>query len=66
MKLLKSTALYEGCLLELWEVGLDKFEIRINGKVKATEYDLNRALETFESFKHQEVSGGLGESLAHF
>ena len=52
MKLLKSTALYKGCLLELWEVGLDKFEIRINGKVKATEYDLNRALETFESFKH--------------
>ena len=51
MNLLKSCALYEGCVLELWEVGLDKFEIRINGKVKATEYDLNRALETFEAFK---------------
>jgi hypothetical protein len=51
MNLLKTFALYEGYMLELWEVGLDKFEIRINGKVKVTEFDLNRALETFEAFK---------------
>ena len=51
MKLIKSTVLYEGCKLELVEIGLDKFEIRINGKVKAIEYDLDRALETFEAFK---------------
>ena len=50
MKLLKSTVLYEGCKIELVEVGLDKFEIRINGKVKAIEYDFDRALETFETF----------------
>lgn len=51
MKLIKSTVLYEGCVLELLEIDVDKFEIRINGTVKATECDYYRALETFDSFK---------------
>jgi len=52
MQVLKSEKLYEGCLLELVEVGTDVFEIRINGQKKATEFDYNRACETFEAFKH--------------
>lgn len=52
MEILKTINLYEGCKLELIEVGLDKFEIRVNDKVKAVEYDYDRALETFESFKN--------------
>ncbi len=51
MQLIKSFVLSSGSKLELWEVGLDKFEIQINGNVKAIEYDLNRALEVFNSFK---------------
>ena len=65
MKILKTEYLYEGCKLELVDVD-SHYEIRINGEVKATEFDYYRALETFESFKHQEVSGRLGESLAYF
>ena len=38
--------------LELVEVGLDKFEIRINGKTEAIEFDYDRACETFERLKN--------------
>lgn len=51
MKILKTEYLYEGCKLELVDVD-SHYEIRINGEVKATEFDYYRALETFESFKH--------------
>ena len=51
MEILKTEYLYEGCKLELIDTD-SHYEIRINGEVKATEYDLDRALETFRSFEN--------------
>lgn len=51
MEVLKTFKPYEGCTLELVDTD-DKYEIRINGEVKAVEYDYDRACETFESFKN--------------
>ena len=51
MKILKTEYLYEGCKLELVDVD-SHYEIRINGEVKATEFDYYRALETFRSFEN--------------
>lgn len=48
MKILKSE-LVKGNKLELIEVGLDKFEILLNGKIQATEFDYDRACETFDN-----------------
>ncbi len=52
MEILKTFKPYEGCEIKLVEVGLDRFEIQINGKTKAIEFDYDRACETFESFKY--------------
>lgn len=49
MKILKESELADGSKLELVEVGLDKFEILLNGKVQATEFDYDRACETFDN-----------------
>jgi len=48
MKILKLVTLSSGSKLELVEIGLDKFEILLNGKTEATEYDISRAEETFQ------------------
>lgn len=45
---IKNEVLVSGIKLELVEVDLDKFEIRINGETGATECDISRAHETFE------------------
>ena len=52
MSVLKTFTPYEGYKVELVEVDLDRFEIRVNGKTEAVEYDYDRACETFESFKN--------------
>lgn len=52
MKILKESKLADGSKLELVEVGLDKFEILLNGKVQATECDISRAEETFDNLVH--------------
>lgn len=51
-KVLKSKTVYEGYKLELVEVGLDRFEILVNGELRATEYDYSRACETFNQLEH--------------
>lgn len=51
-KVLKSRTVYEGYKLELVEVGLDRFEILVNGKLQAIEYDYDRACETFNQLEH--------------
>lgn len=48
MKILKSE-LVKGNKLELVEKETDKFEILLNGKVQATEFDYDRACETFDN-----------------
>lgn len=48
MKILKESELADGSKLELVEIGLDKFEILLNGSVQATEFDYDRACETFQ------------------
>ncbi len=48
MQVLKTFTLASGSKLELVEVGLDKFEILLNGSVQAKEYDISRACETFQ------------------
>lgn len=48
MKILKKSKLADGSKLELVEKETDKFEILLNGKVQAKEFDYNRACETFE------------------
>lgn len=48
MKILKSVTLSSGSKLVLVEKGTDKFEILLNNSVQATEYDYDRACETFQ------------------
>ena len=50
MKILKTFKLYENYEIVLVDTG-ERYEICINGKLKAFEYDYDRACETFESFK---------------
>ena len=52
MKILKKSELANGSKLELVEIGLDKFEILLNGEVQAVEYDISRAEETFDNLVH--------------
>lgn len=47
MRVLKEVTLASGSKLQLVEVGENKFEIRLNGEVQATEFEYFRACETF-------------------
>ena len=47
-KIVKTEVLVSGSKLEVVEVDLDKFEIRLNGKTQATECDISRACETLK------------------
>lgn len=47
--IIKTSILASGVKLELVETGLDKFEILLNDKVQATEFDYDRACETFNN-----------------
>lgn len=51
MKVLKTFKPHENCEVTLVDTG-KRYEIRINGKLKAVEYDYDRACETFEQFKN--------------
>lgn len=48
MQVLKTFTLASGSKLELVEKETDKFEILLNGSVQATEFDYDRACETFQ------------------
>lgn len=48
-KVVKTFELASSSKLELVEVDLDKFEIHLNGKIQATEFDYDRACETFDN-----------------
>lgn len=42
-------------LLELVQIAFNKFEIRINSKVKVVEYDYDRVIAQFENYKNYYV-----------
>ena len=51
-QVVKTFVLASGSKLELVEVDVDKYEIRLNGETQAKEYDISRACETFEGLVH--------------
>lgn len=52
MEIIKSETLPSGSKVELVKKEEDCFEILLNGSIKATEYDISRAKETFSGIVH--------------
>ena len=52
MQIIKSEILPSGSKVELVKKEENKFEILLNGKVQAKEYDISRAEETFSGIVH--------------